>query len=168
MAALGHLLDISGIGSNRLWLRWVSSAEGKLFADYAGEISEAAEALGPLDRTALHLPLAAVKRTLNSSRVRWLVGMERELVEHQNVYGDKIDPERYTDLVYDALQQEYDKALVLEALSEKEGQKVAQISDKTRLAKHIVASSLLEMERAGEVELDSYDDRDPRFVRAVA
>ncbi len=36
-----QLLDLGGIGRSRLQLRWVSAAEGQLFADYVTELLSA-------------------------------------------------------------------------------------------------------------------------------
>ena len=45
---LEELLDLSGIGRGRTALRWVSAAEGQLFADSVTELTRTVRALGPL------------------------------------------------------------------------------------------------------------------------
>ncbi len=166
MLALGELLDLAGIERERVWLKWVSSAEGKLFAEYATGVSQAIEQLGPFDAGQYRLPLAAMRRTLSTTRIRWLTGMERELEEHGNVYGEKIPPERYHQVLVQALQEEYEKALVLESLDREEGQQVRQIAAATGLAVPTVAASLVNLERDGLAAVAGYDDCDPRLVRA--
>ena len=55
-----YLLAISGIGQERLQVRWVSATEGQQFAEYVTELTEPRRELGPLDRDQMALPLAAV------------------------------------------------------------------------------------------------------------
>lgn len=167
MAALAVLLDMSGIGSERVWLRWVSSAEGKLFAEYAEQVSRAITDLGPFDRDKWRLPLAAIKRTLLTTRVRWLVGKELELEEYGNVYGEKMPPAQYQGVLRQVLRQEYDKALVLESLTGADSQQVKQIAEKTGLAIPTVASCLMELEHEGLAAVNGYDDGNPMMIRSA-
>ena len=86
MQVLRHLLEIAGVGPERLQLRWVSSAEGQLFAQYVTELTGVVRDLGPLDRQRLRLPLAAVESALQTVSLRWLMNMERQLTERENVF----------------------------------------------------------------------------------
>lgn len=165
MTALAELLDLSGVGRGRVWLKWVSSAEGKLFADYVDQVSRVVEDLGPFDKDHWHFPLAAMRRTLSSMRIRWLTGMERHLEEKGNVYGEKVAAERYQTLLRQALQEEYQKALVLESLNKEEGRLVRQIAAVTGLTVHTVATCLVDLEKEGLAGVAGYEDRDPRLIR---
>ncbi len=42
-------MDTLGIDTNRMMLKWISSAEGNLFAKVAQEFTEQIRSLGPLD-----------------------------------------------------------------------------------------------------------------------
>jgi len=165
MALLSDLLDLSGIGRGRLCLRWVSSAEGKLFADYVSQVTEAIAGLGKFQAQDFRRPLAALRITLQTPRVRWLMGMEKELVEHHNVYGQKLDPERYQKLLGDAVEHEYHKALVLATLTETEGRQVRQLAEKTGLDLRTVSTCLVELENTHQVETAGYDGQHPTFIR---
>lgn len=85
MQVVSQLLETAGLGRDRLQLRWVSSAEGQLFAEYVTELTELIRGLGPLDRERLKLPLAAGGRALQALPLRWLMGMEKQLTERENV-----------------------------------------------------------------------------------
>lgn len=161
-------MDLSGIGHQRLQLRWVSSAEGKLFAEYVGDVTGTITGLGKFDVAAHRLPLAAIRRTLETPRVRWLTGMEKELVEHKNVYGEKIDPSRYQDVLHGAITHEYNKSLVLVSLAETEGQEVRQLAGKTGLDLLTVSNCLVELEKIGLAELEGYEGQHPKFIRTAA
>ncbi len=149
-------------------LRWVSSAEGKRFADYVSEANETILNLGRFDAGRHRLPLGAIKLALATPRVRWLTGMEKELVEHENVYGYKTDSEKYKTALNEALQQELEKALVLETLTAETGQSVRQISETTGLEIQTVSKCLVDLEHGGHASLKEYDGQHPKFIRQAA
>ena len=47
MAILRSILEQLGLDPDRVWLRWISAAEGKLFADTIGEMVQALKDKGP-------------------------------------------------------------------------------------------------------------------------
>ena len=47
MPVVDQQLDLAAGGSRRFQLRWVSVAEGRLFADYVAELSDLIGKLGP-------------------------------------------------------------------------------------------------------------------------
>lgn len=47
VALLKQILEQTGFDSKRIWLRWISASEGKLFADTINEMTEAIRAKGP-------------------------------------------------------------------------------------------------------------------------
>ena len=163
MQAIGDLLDISGIGRDRVQLRWVSAAEGQLFADYVKQISDITRKLGPFDPEEFRLPLAAVEQTLRSPRIRWLMGLTRQLTEQGNVYHEKLKAEDYRVLLRRIMAEEYEKALIAETM--KEGPRsVPEIADKTGLPVYTVSLRLNELERHGQAELSGYEGSTPRFI----
>lgn len=46
-AVLKEVLAGAGFDSDRVWLRWISASEGKLFANTIGEMTDAMRAKGP-------------------------------------------------------------------------------------------------------------------------
>jgi len=167
MHVVEYLLDLSGIGRDRMRLRWVSSAEGQLFADYVTQYSELSRDLGPFDPDRFKLPLAAVEQTLTSPRIRWLMGMSRQLTERENVYHEKVNEEEYTRLLHQAIEEEYEKALVLEAIKE-EAQLVREISGRIGLPKPRVSFWLSHLKNSGQAEIKGYDETTPKFVALAA
>jgi F420-non-reducing hydrogenase iron-sulfur subunit len=167
MEVVDQLIKLSGIGADRVKLRWVSAAEGQLFANLVKELSEVMRAMGPFDVEQYKLPLAALEGALNSPRLRWLMGMERQLIEHENVYHFKIDEASYKQLLEVATEEEYQKALILEVL--KEGPlSVREISGKSGLPVYTVSVLLSEVEKAGQVDLHGYEGKTPKFVSLAA
>jgi F420-non-reducing hydrogenase iron-sulfur subunit len=164
MQLVGQLLGISGIGQDRLQLRWVSSAEGQLFAEYVTELTGVIKKLGPLDRERLKLPLAAVERTLESVPLRWLMGMERQLTEKGNVFHEKLDPQNYEMVMQRTAEEEYQKALLYEALQEGP-LTVRQMSAGTGLPVYTVSLRLNDLERTGLAEIHGHEGISPKFRR---
>lgn len=163
MEVVAGLLDLSGIGRQRLCLRWVSAAEGRLFAEYVTEFSELARTLGPFDPSAHGMELSAVEKALTSQRLRWLMGIELSVTRDGNVYGEKIHEGEYRGLLARAAEEEYVGALISEAIRE-EPLSVREIAFLTGLPVHTVSLRLGELERRRQAEIQSYQGRTPRFV----
>lgn len=163
MQILEELLDLSGIGRKRTGLRFVSAAEGQLFADTVTELTDRTIGLGRFDPAEHNLQIGALERALNSPRMRWLTGMERHLTERGNVYGDKLSVEGYHDILKESALDEYQKALLIETLRQGP-QSVRDIAGKTGLPVYTVSLKLNELERLGQAELEGYEGSTPKFV----
>lgn len=162
-----ELLDLSGIGRERAQLRWVSAAEGQEFARSVSELSEVAGRLGPMNREKFKLQLSAVAEALGSPRLRWLLGMERQLTERENVYHEKLDKGNYGEMLKTAAIEEYQKALILESLRDGP-QSVREVSDKSGLPVYKISLLLGDIERAGRAEFLRYEGSTPKFIRLDA
>lgn len=163
MALVSYLLDLSGVGKDRLHLRWVSAAEGQLFAEYVRELTEVIRNLGPLDGDKVKMALAAVERVLNSPQIRWYLGISRHLTEKTNVYGERLDNEAFQKALEERARQEYEKALLVEALLD--GPKtVRQMAERTGLPVYQVSLRLNELERTGVADLLGFEGTTPKFT----
>jgi F420-non-reducing hydrogenase iron-sulfur subunit len=162
MELVRYLLDLAGIGQDRLQVRWVSATEGQQFADYVTELTELLRQMGPLDRDKLGLQLAAVTRAINSPDLRWLLGMERQLTERGNVYHEKLDRAVYEDVVKAAAQEEYNRGLIYEAL--KAGPStVRQIAAATGLPIYTISLRLNDLEKTSLVSIMGHEGHSPKF-----
>jgi hypothetical protein len=162
-----QLLDLSGIGSDRLQLRWVSAAEGQIFANYVKELSGQIEGLGHFEPDRFKLEMAAVELALNTPRLRWLMGIDRQITERENVYHEKVAEGRYADLMRVAAETEYQKALICEALKHVP-LSVREIAAATKLPIYTVSLRLGDLEKYGRVDLYGYDGTTPRFMGLAA
>jgi len=162
-----NLLDLSQIGRGRVQLRWVSAAEGQLFANYIKELSDELAELGPFDVSKFTLELSAVESVLISPRVRWLAGIDRQVTERGNVYKETMDSVEFDRLLRSVCETEYENALILEVLRTGP-QSVREISTKTGLGVYNVSQRLLEVEKWGPVDLHGYDGTTPKFIRTDA
>ena len=162
-----QLLDLGGIGRSRLQLRWVSAAEGRLFADYVTELSDLIGQLGSFQPDDFKLELTALETVLKSTRIRWLMGMDRQITEQENVYHEKMDPEAYQAFVRQAVAEEYEKGLILQALADGP-QSVREIAGKTGLPVYTVSLRLNDLERAGRAEFQEFEGNTAKFVLMAA
>ena len=166
MQVVEYLLDLAGIGRDRMAVRWLSAAEGRRFAEYVKEFSETTRQLSPFDPRKFELPLAAVWDALTTSRLRWLMGIELQIIEKGNVFKEKIQEKDYWHLLQKAAEDEYHNALVLEVL--KEGaQSVREIALKTGLPVYTVSLRLGELERRHKAKFRGYDGNISLFSSLV-
>ena len=144
-------------------LRWVSAAEGQLFAKYVTEVSNITQELGPFEPEKFRLPLAAVEQTLNSSRIRWLLGLTKQVTEQGNVYNEKLQAEDFKKLLQQATEEEYHKALIMAALEEGP-RSVREMAEETGLPVYTVSLRLNELERSNQAGLKEYSGSTPIFM----
>ena len=145
-------------------IRWVSAAEGQLFADSVKELSGLIQRLGPFNADQFKMGLAAIERALDSSRLRWLMGIDRQLTTKENVYHEKIDEHEYQKMLSTAVEMEYQRALILYALKENPSS-VREIALQTGLPIYTVSVRLGDLEKSGQADLYSYEGTTPRFAR---
>jgi hypothetical protein len=167
MQVVEYLLDLTGIGRDRMAVRWLSAAEGRRFAEHVNEFSEKTRQLGPFDPRDFELVLAAAWDALNSPRLRWLMGIEPQIIEKGNVYKEKIEEKEYWNLLKKAVEDEYHDALVLEILKE-DAQSVREIALKTGLPVYTVSLRLGELERRHKAKLKGYDGNISLFSSLVS
>ena len=164
---LEKILEESGIGKDRVHLRWASAAEAQPFANHVTEVTGIIQKLGPFDRDKYRLELGALSRTLKTPRIRWLVGIDKKLTERENVYHEKTNSEYLQQVLSGAITNEYRKSLLLELLKDKP-LTVPELSDATGLATYKVSKSLNDLEINGQAEFKEYDGRNPRFISLVS
>ena len=162
MDLVRYLLELSGLGQDRLQVRWVSATEGQQFAEYVTQLTERVRELGPLDRDKMALQLGAVTRAINSADLRWLLGMQRQITERENVYHEKLDLAGYEDVVKSAAKEEYYRGLIYAAL--KDGpQTVRQIAGVTGLPVYTISLRLNDLEKVSLVTIMGHEGHSPKF-----
>jgi hypothetical protein len=157
------LLEMAGIGKDRLHLAWVSSAEAQRFTEVAVSVTESAKAQGKLDSKALKMELEAAEMTLDGETVRWLVGKEIKITSKGDVYGRKWDVETYEEILDDILEREFQKNLIYLAIKEGSAS-VRDISNKTGLELLRVSYLLADLEHTNRVEFTGMEDSKPAFA----
>jgi len=167
MQVLRHLLGVAGLGQDRVQVRWISSAEGQLFAEYVTELTGVIRELGPLDRQRLQLPLASAERTLQTMQLRWLMNMERQLTERENVFHEKLDTKAYEAALRRTTEEVYQQALLWEVL--RGGPKtVLQMAEETGLPLYTVSLRLNDLERSGLADVSGHEGTTFKFKLLAA
>ena len=157
------LLDISGIGKDRLHFAWVSSAEAKRFTEVSTRVIDSVKAQGKLDTSAFDLQLSAAKMTVDGETIRWLVGKEVKITTKGDVYGREWDVDTYEKILFDTLEREYHKNLIYLAIKQN-CTNVRAISKKTGLEILRISYLLADMEWTGVVGFTGMKDRKPVFA----
>lgn len=157
------LLEIVGIEPERLLLDWVSAAEGARFAQIVSSFTEKAKCLGPFGKNGLEQRLEAAKATVQSERIRWLLGKELDLLQEGNVFGEKLSSSEIDLLIDTALKDEYLKNLVSLILKEKP-LSCKEIASVVGLSPMAISSCLIELEESGEVSLHGFEGKTPKYI----
>lgn len=157
------MFDLSGIGSGRLHLAWVSSAEAQRFVEVVKSTVEAVKAAGKFDPSLFTTELAAAEMTLSGEKVRWMIGKEVKITTQGDVYGNRWDVETYESILDSALEREFHKNLIFQAI--KAGAKsVRDISRAIGLELSRVSYLLADMEKTNMVEFKGMEDCKPVFA----
>ena len=141
------ILEKLGFETKRLRLEWVSAAEGKIFADLITEFTEELIKLGPLSvkfDKILIKNLFFAKQICSDFRLRWLISRERDLVESENAYGEKIPEEKFEKLLDHIIETELIKVKIQNLIEEK-GLSAEEISSKLKIPSEKVMEHLITM-----------------------
>jgi hypothetical protein len=158
-----RLLDLSGIGRDRLHLEWLSSAEAQRFTEIAKKTVDSIKKVGPLDQEVLSMNLAAAELTVDAESVRWLVGKELAITTKGDIYGRSWDITKYEKVLDDALEREYHSNLIILALRDGHTS-VRDISKRTGLEVLRISYLLADLERVGRAEFVGMTDSMPAFA----
>jgi F420-non-reducing hydrogenase iron-sulfur subunit len=163
------LLNLIGIRRERLLLDWVSAAEGWRFAKLVTQFTHAVKNLGSLRGNGstphtLDEQLAAAVRTAENDQVRWIVGKWRDLTEKENVYGEKIEPETFDELLHTVVTREFRKEHILVSLTP-HGSTAAHIAGSIGVSTRETLFLLTDLLATGRVKMEIRDSLIPVFKK---
>jgi F420-non-reducing hydrogenase iron-sulfur subunit len=165
---LRQLLSDEGIGSERLLLDWVSAGEGQRFAELIRGFTEQTRSLGPFPITKdIEEKLRAIQASLEGEKIRWMVGKAPELMEKENVYGERTDAERVKEVLEKTVREEMLKNRIF-VLLESGTMTAKEISEKLRLSLKETLYHLVSLVGEGRVGFDPAEESHyPRYVRSA-
>jgi len=172
MQMLGKLLKTAGLCPERLYVDWVSAAEGTLYVDMVSKFTDRVRDLGPLGegedekKNEIGQNLAAAERTLQSERIRWLVGNEKQMVEDENVYGEKVTQEDFDEVMDAALQEEYVRSHIL-LLTEREPLSAKDIAKQLQQPVAEIVDRVVDLLASKLISLADVQEHSPRYVAAT-
>jgi len=167
MTFLRKLLASEGIGDGRLILDWVSAGEGQRFAEIVGSFTERVRSLGPLVLTEEREgTLKAIQTSLEGEKIRWMAGKAAELMEKENVYGERSDPERVKEVLETTVRDELRKNRILRFLDA--GPLTAkEISGRLGIPLKETLPHLVALVGEGRIGFDPTEEsRQPRYVKS--
>jgi F420-non-reducing hydrogenase iron-sulfur subunit len=168
---LKKLLTLTGLGSERIELEWVSASEGQRFAQVVTQFTEQIKKLGqsPISGTKpdpkILENLAAAIDVAAGFRLRVLVGKERELIEKCNAYGEKVLQENFEDLLDEAVEAEFMRHKI-HVLTKSNPLSVTNLSAATELKPAEVLKHIVAMRRRNMITVDHIEGNTP-FYKAL-
>ena len=162
------LLEMAGIGSERLLLDWVSAGEGERFSQVIRQFVEKIRGLGPFPRDQeMKGRLHAVKASLEGEKIRWMVGKGPELIEKENVYHEQLPKERLDAAIETTIRDELIKNRII-ALVEPKPLPAAEISQTLNLKLKETLDYLVSLIGEGKIGFDpSEEGKIPKYIRNV-
>jgi coenzyme F420-reducing hydrogenase delta subunit len=166
---LKQLISRTGLEPERLQLDWAYASEIERFATIIDVFRNQVTALGPSPLAGkkpdqgIMAEIMAAKAVAGDSRLRTLVGREKELIEEGNVYNEKVEQEEFDEVMNESIDEEYvrsrihllvkDKPMSVEGLAKHLG------LDPKKVLRHIVV-----LRQRGLVALDRIEEEDPLYI----
>jgi F420-non-reducing hydrogenase iron-sulfur subunit len=165
---LRQLLSDEGIGSERLLLDWVSASEGQRFAQLVKDFTERIRSLGPFSVTGeTEEKLRAIEASLAGEKIRWMAGKAPELMEKENVYGERTDAERVKEVLETTVREELRKNRIL-VLLESGTMTAKEISEQLNLSLKETLYHLVSLVGERRIDFDPTEGNHyPRYVKST-
>jgi len=159
------LFEMAGVGSERILLDWVSAGEGERFAQVVDRFVETIRQLGPFDLDEANKgKLRAVRASLDGEKIRWMVGKGPELLEKENVYGERLAKEKIEGVIEETIRDEFIKNRII-LLVESKPLPAIEISHTLDLKLRDTLSYLVSLVSEGRLGFDpSEEGRVPKYV----
>jgi len=164
---LRKLLSDEEIGEERIILDWVSAGEGQRFAQIVRSFTERIAALGPFPATReTEEKMRAIQTSLESEKIRWMAGKAPELLEKENVYGERTDAGRVKEVLEKTVREELRKNRIL-VLLESGTMTAKEISEKLHLSLKETLYHLVSLVGERRIDFDPTEGNHyPRYVRS--
>ena len=159
------LFEMAGVKSERILLDWVSAGEGERFAQVVDRFVETIRQLGPFDLDEANKgKLRAVRASLDGEKIRWMVGKGPELLEKENVYGERLAKEKIEGVIEETIRDEFIKNRII-LLVESKPLPAIEISHTLDLKLRDTLSYLVSLVSEGRLGFDpSEEGRVPKYV----
>jgi len=170
---LKKLMACAGLEPERLRLEWVSAAEGSRFANMIKDFTNELKSLGPSplasekpDETIL-ASIRAAGRAAGTSRLRTLVGREKELAEGENVYGEKVTQEEFDELMEESVKEEHLRSRIY-LLTKDKSMSVKELAKHLSVDTRVVLRHIVVLRRKGLLAMDRIEGSSPLYVALEA
>jgi hypothetical protein len=169
MKLVRKLLERSGLSRQRFRLEWVSASEGARFAGLMKDFTDLIREIGPSpvagddpDRKIME-SLFISSNILQDFRLRALISKQVQLIEEGNVYGKKFEEEDLDNVLFKAVEDEFNRAMILwstkgEALS------VKAIAEATDIPPGSVLNEIANLRKRDLIKMDRIEGQSPLYV----
>lgn len=166
---LKKLISRTGLEPERLRLDWAYASEIERFPKIVDDFRNQVTALGPSplageepDKNIL-AEIMAAKAVAGDSRLRTLVGREKQMIEEGNVYNEKVEQEEFDEVMDESIDAEYVRSrirlLVKDNPMSIEGLAKHLSLDPKKVLRHVVV-----LRQRGLVALDRIEGEDPLYI----
>ena len=166
---LKKLISRTGLEPERLQLDWAYASEIERFATIIDVFRNQVTTLGPSPLSGekpnhnIMAEIMAAKAVAGESRLRTLVGIERQLIEEENVYGEKVRQEEFDEVMDESVDAEYERSRIRLLVKDKpmsvEGLAKHLGLDPKKVLRHIVV-----LRQRGVVALDRIEGENPIYT----
>jgi hypothetical protein len=169
MKLVRGLLEKSGLSRQRFRLEWVSASEGARFAGLMKDFTDLIKEIGPSpvagadpDRKKME-SLFIARNILEDFRLRALISKQVELTEEGNVYGKKFTEDELDSVLFKAVDDEFDRAMILWS-TRKEALSVKAIAEATDIPPGKVLNEIANLRKRDLIKLDRIDGQSPLYI----
>ena len=155
---------------NRVRLEWVSASEGARYAEVIKDFTNQIKELGVSpaggdnpDKQILE-KLKAMQDAASDDRMRALVGRERKITEQENVYGEKVAIEKFTEIFDSAIFEEYHRHRILLSL-EKDPKSVKDLASELEIDPSKVLQHVIVLKSRIQVDFQKIVGNTPIFMK---
>jgi F420-non-reducing hydrogenase iron-sulfur subunit len=165
---LKKLLALPGLEPERLELRWSSPIEEVKFIqilnDFVAQIQKfgVSPLAGESPDEKVLLNISAAKNAAADFRLRVLTGMEKELTENMNVYGEKISQEEFDALIDETVKVEFIRQKI-HLLTKQKPLSVKELAVIIQMEPALVLRHIVDMRRKGMIALDCVEETTPLY-----
>ncbi len=163
------LLQYAEINPQRLYLEWVSAAEGTRFAEVVTDFTTKIKELGalgvgegkPIEK--IRFGLEAAKRACEGEKLRWILGKTTEFMREGNLHGEVFTQHEIRRLTEGVVAEELITHKILLSLEEKP-LSVREVSEKLDLPSERVLRDIASLRRKGIVKLERIEGNTPLYL----
>jgi len=166
---LKKLISRTGLEPERLRIDWAYASEIEHFPKIVDDFRNQVTALGPSPLAGeepnknILAEIMAAKAVAGDSRLRTLVGREKQMIEEGNVYNEKVKQEEFDEVMDESIDAEYVRSRIHLLVKDKpmsvEGLAKHLSLDPKKVLRHIVI-----LRQRGLVALDRIEGEDPLYT----
>jgi coenzyme F420-reducing hydrogenase delta subunit/predicted transcriptional regulator len=170
---LKKLISQTGLEPQRLRLDWAYASEIERFAKIIDDFGNQVAALGPSPLAGekpeknILVDIMAAKTVAGDSRLRTLVGRESELIEEGNVYGEKVEQEKFDEVMDESINAEYVRSRI-RLLMEEKPMSVEEVAEHLGLDPKEVLRHVVVLRQRGLIALDRIEGENPLYIALEA